>query len=106
MRRQANWSSWHNVQHAKSDKKITKHSKRISGVPMSRVAVNQQSMEVHNWWLGIWKRITKCRETVVQQLEGYVHLIEKENSPNKKDGGNNLKSVKSNQGFVRNVKEM
>jgi hypothetical protein len=72
------------VQHAKSDKKITKHSKRISGVLMSRVAVNQGSMEVHNWWLGIWKCITKCGETAVQQLEAYVCLIEKENSPNKR----------------------
>ncbi len=70
-------------------KKITKQSKRMSGLPMSRVAVNQHSMEVHNQRLGIWKRITKHGETAVQQLEGYVHLIEKdekENSSNKRVG--------------------
>jgi hypothetical protein len=42
----------------KVSKKITNNSKRMSGVPMSRVAVNQQSMEVHNWHLAIWKHIT------------------------------------------------
>jgi hypothetical protein len=70
-------------------KKIMWHSKRMSGLPMSRVAVNQHSMEVHNWRLGIWKCKTKRGETDVQQLEGYVHLIEKdekENSSNKRVG--------------------
>jgi hypothetical protein len=57
----------------KVGKKITKHSNRMSGVPMSTVAaVNQWSMEVYNWWLGIWKCITMHGETVVQQLEGYM----------------------------------
>lgn len=79
------------AQHATREvgKKITKHSKRMSGLPMSRVAVNQHSMEVHKLRLGIWKRITKHGETAVQQLEGYVCLIEKdeeENSSNKRVG--------------------
>jgi hypothetical protein len=34
---------------------------------------------------------------------GYVCLIEKEKKLQQKDGRNNLKSVQSNQGFVRNV---
>jgi hypothetical protein len=81
-------------------KKITKHSKRMSGVPMSRVAVNQLVNGSHNQRLGIWKLITKHGESAVQQLEGYVCSIEKdekENSSNKRMGettSNQFKATK------------
>jgi hypothetical protein len=89
----------------------------MSGVPMSRVAVNQLVNGSHNQRLGIWKLITKHGETAVQQLEGYVCSIEKdekENSSNKRMGETTSNQSKATKDLLeisplkkkRNVKQM